>query len=200
MTGTKTRPLPMVGKQACDQLLKRLIGALRRLTVLRKKVKTALAKEPASEDDKKVKIHVELTRLLSKAQFSIKTLDRLRQSPDWISDQEGLLNALMHVQGATENIPLNQEQLRQLRELSPTDIDTSTPQDSDQATVDEDFLETQAAPTVQQHWAPQYSTQAGSTPTIQLPDTGANNMKQISPVNRRIGRTKPVPQVAPYDN
>ncbi|KNC87121.1 hypothetical protein SARC_00744 [Sphaeroforma arctica JP610] len=159
-------------------------------------VETALAKEPVSEDDRKVEIHVELTRLLSEAQFSIETLDRLRQSPDWITDQEGHLNVLMHVQETTENIPLIQEQLRQLRELSPAGIDTSMPRDSDQATVDEDFSETQAAPTVQQHWAPQYPTQAGSTPTIQLPDNGANNMKQISPVKRIIGRTKPVPQVA----
>ncbi|KNC74632.1 hypothetical protein SARC_12825, partial [Sphaeroforma arctica JP610] len=83
---------------------------------------------------------------------------------------EGHLNALMHVQEATENIPLIQEQLRQLCELSLADIDTSTPQVSDQATVDEDFSETQAAPTVQQHWAPQYPTQTGLTPTFQLPD------------------------------
>ncbi|KNC87756.1 hypothetical protein SARC_00128 [Sphaeroforma arctica JP610] len=83
----------------------------------------------------------------------------------------------MHVQEATENIPLIQEQLRQLRELSLADIDTSTPQDTDQATVDEDFSESQAASIVQPHWAPQYPTQAGSTPTIQLPDNGANNVK-----------------------
>ncbi|KNC85729.1 hypothetical protein SARC_02103 [Sphaeroforma arctica JP610] len=107
---------------------------------------------------------------------------------------------MMHMQEATENILLFQEQLHQLRELSLADIDTSTPQDSDQATDDEHFSETQAAPTVQQHWAPQYPTQAGLTPTIQLLDNGANNMEQISLVKRIIGRTKPVPQVAPYDN
>ncbi|KNC85300.1 hypothetical protein SARC_02523 [Sphaeroforma arctica JP610] len=151
MTGPKPRPFPTVGKQACDQLLKWLIGALRRLTVLRKMVETALAKEPASEDDKKVEIHVELTRLLSEALFSIETLDRLRQSSEWISDHEGHLNALMHVQEATEKITLVQEQLHQLRELSLAGIDTSTPQDSDQAKVDDDFSEPQVVPTVQQH-------------------------------------------------
>ncbi|KNC81723.1 hypothetical protein SARC_05964 [Sphaeroforma arctica JP610] len=72
------------------------------------------------------------------------------------------------------------------------------PTDLDQATLDEDFSETQAGPTVQQRWAPQYPTLAGSTPTRQLPDKGANGMKKISPVKRRIERTRPVPQVAPY--
>ncbi|KNC86036.1 hypothetical protein SARC_01795 [Sphaeroforma arctica JP610] len=163
MTGPKTRPLPTVGKQACDRLLSRLIRNLRRLTELCDKVESALAKKLALEDAKKVEIHLKLTRLLSEGQYSIKTLGKLQQSPNWISDVEGHLNTMMHVQEATDNIRLIQEPLRQLRELSLADIDTSTPQDLDQATVDEDFSETQAGPTVQQRWAPQYPTQAGST-------------------------------------
>ncbi|KNC83214.1 hypothetical protein SARC_04541 [Sphaeroforma arctica JP610] len=154
MTGPKTRPLPTVGKQARDRLLERLVGALRRLTVLCDKMDTARAKKPAPEYDKKVEINLELTCLLSEAQYSIQTLGRLRQSPEWISDQVGHLNTMMHVQEAKENIHLIQEQPRQLSELSRADIDTSTPQDTVQATVDDHFSETQAAPTVQQHWAP----------------------------------------------
>ncbi|KNC77651.1 hypothetical protein SARC_09891 [Sphaeroforma arctica JP610] len=203
MTGPKTRPLPTVGKQACDRLLSWLIRNLRLLTELCDKVESVLAKKPAPEDAKKVEIHLELTRLLSEGQYSIKTLGKLQQSPNWISDVEGHLSTMMHVQEATDNIRLIQEQLRQLRqlrELSLADIDTSTPQDLDQATVDEDFSETQTEPTVQQRWAPQHSTQAGSTPTRQLHDEGANNMNQISPVKRKIGRTKSIQQVASYGN
>ncbi|KNC87531.1 hypothetical protein SARC_00355 [Sphaeroforma arctica JP610] len=107
---------------------------------------------------------------------------------------------MMHVQEATDNIHLIQGQVRQLCELSLADIDMSTPQDLDQTTGDEDFSETQTEPTVQQRWASHHPTQAGSTPTCQLPDKGANNMNQISPVKRKIGRTKPVPQVSPYRN
>ncbi|KNC79800.1 hypothetical protein SARC_07826 [Sphaeroforma arctica JP610] len=124
MTGPKTRPLPTVGKQACDRLLKRLLGALRRLTALCDKVETARAKKPAPRDDEKVEIHLELTRL---------------DNP-----QTGFLIK----QEATKNIHLIQEQLRQLRELSLADIVTSAPQDTAQATVGDDFSETQAAPAV----------------------------------------------------
>ncbi|KNC85028.1 hypothetical protein SARC_02782 [Sphaeroforma arctica JP610] len=102
------------------------------------KVETTIAKKPAPEDDKKTEIHLELTSLVSEAQYSIKTLGKLRQSPNWISDQEGHLDTMMHVQEATENIHLIQEQLRRLRELSLADIDTFTPHDTTQATVDDD--------------------------------------------------------------
>ncbi|KNC85345.1 hypothetical protein SARC_02466 [Sphaeroforma arctica JP610] len=149
------RPLPTVGKQACDRLLKRLLGVIRRLTVLCDKVDAARARKPAPEDDKKMEIHLELTCLFLEYQYSIHTLGRLSQAPEWIADQAGHLNTMRHVQEATEDIHLIQEQLRQLLELSLADIDTSTPQDTAQATMDDDSSETKAAPTVQQHWAPQ---------------------------------------------
>ncbi|KNC83484.1 hypothetical protein SARC_04265 [Sphaeroforma arctica JP610] len=152
MTGPETRPLPTVGKQACDQLMKRLLGTIRHLTELCNKVDTARAKQPEPEDDEKVIIQLELTHLLlEEAQYSIRTLARLSRAPAWIADQAGHLNTMIHVKEAKEKSRLIREQLRQRHQLSLADIDTSMPQDTAQATVDDGFSETEAEPTVQQH-------------------------------------------------
>ncbi|KNC74088.1 hypothetical protein SARC_13356, partial [Sphaeroforma arctica JP610] len=145
MTGPETRPLPTVGKQVCDRLLRWFIETISQSTELCDKVNTARAKKPALKDDEKVGIYLKLTRLLLEAQYSIQTLSRLRH---------GHFNTLMHEQEAKEKNRLIQEQLRQLHELSLADIDMSMPQDTAQATVDDDFSETQAEPAMQQHWAP----------------------------------------------
>ncbi|KNC75093.1 hypothetical protein SARC_12376 [Sphaeroforma arctica JP610] len=60
------------------------------------------------------------------------------------------------------------------------DIDTSTPHETVQTPSDDDISEPQAVPTSKQHWDPQYPTLAWSTSTDQLPNSGPNNMKQIS--------------------
>ncbi|KNC87429.1 hypothetical protein SARC_00466 [Sphaeroforma arctica JP610] len=125
MTGPETKPLPTVGKQACDQLLKRLLGAICHLTKLCDNVDTARAKQPAPVNDEK---------------------------------------------------------------------------DTAQATIDDDFSETEVKPTVQHQLATQYPTQSELSPTDQSPDSRAIDMMQISPVKRRVSRTKTVPQVAPYEN
>ncbi|KNC86608.1 hypothetical protein SARC_01237 [Sphaeroforma arctica JP610] len=101
---------------------------------------------------------------------------------------------LMHLKGAKEKSRLIQEQLRQLCQLSLADIDMYMPQDTAQAKVNDEFSATEVKS------VPQYPTQAELPPTDQSPDIGAIKRKKISQVKRRIGRTKPVPQVAPYEN
>ncbi|KNC81870.1 hypothetical protein SARC_05830 [Sphaeroforma arctica JP610] len=72
-----------------------------------------------------------------------------KQHPEWISDQDGHLRTMMHVQEATEIICLIREQLRQLREFSMANVDKSTFNDTVQTTSGDDFLEQQVQPTSQ---------------------------------------------------
>ncbi|KNC83392.1 hypothetical protein SARC_04358 [Sphaeroforma arctica JP610] len=114
MKGPSTISIPKIGQHACDRLLKRLLEALRRLPVKCTKVETAFAKEPTPEDEMKAEIHVTLVRLVAEAQYSMSILCKVKQDPEWVSDQDGHLRTMTHVQEATEVIHLIREQLRQL--------------------------------------------------------------------------------------